>query len=143
MVVSLPGNPGTSFLFSLATELTRMIENFIKRLLQRVFGFKDYLFIFSIFTINRLKWGAIEKEFLEFMKLVPDDGVILDLGANIGIMTTHIASRRRKAMVYSFEPIAENLITLKRIVRHYKLSNVKVFECALGDHDGEIKMVMP
>ena len=120
-----------------------MIENFTKRLLQKVFGFKNYLFIFSIFTINRLKWGAIEKEFLEFMNLVPDDRVILDLGSNIFIMTTHIASRRRKAMVYSFEPIAENLITLKRIVRYYKLSNVKVFECALGDHDGEIKMVMP
>jgi len=120
-----------------------MVENIIKRLLQNVLGFKNYLFLFSIFTINRLKWGAIEKEFLEFMKLVPDEGIILDLGANIGIMTSHIASRRKKAMVYSFEPISENLITLKRIVRHCKLTNVKVFECALGDHNGEIKMVMP
>jgi FkbM family methyltransferase len=120
-----------------------MIENFVKRLLQTVFGFKNYLFIFSIFTINRLRLGAIEKEFLEFMKLVPDDGVILDLGANIGIMTAHIASRRKNATIYSFEPISENLITLKRIIRYYKLSNVKVFEYALGDHNGEIKMVMP
>ena len=120
-----------------------MIENFVKRLLQKIFGFRNYLFLFSIFSINRLKWGRIEKEFLEFMKLVPDEGVILDLGANIGIMTAHIASRRKNATVYSFEPIVENLAALKRIIRHYDLKNVKVFECALGDNNGEIKMVMP
>jgi len=120
-----------------------MIENFVKRLLQKIFGFRNYLFVFSIFSINRLKWGRIEKEFLEFMKLVPDEGIILDLGANIGIMTAHIARRRKKARVYSFEPIVENLATLKRIIRYYKLDNVKVFECALGDSNGEIKMVMP
>jgi FkbM family methyltransferase len=120
-----------------------MIENFVKRLLQKIFGFRNYLFIFSIFSINRLRWGRIEKEFLEYMKLVPDEGIILDLGANIGIMTAHLASRRKKATVYSFEPIAENLATLKRIIRYYHLSNVKVFECALGDANGEIKMVMP
>jgi FkbM family methyltransferase len=120
-----------------------MIENFVKRLLQKVFGFRNYLFLFSIFSINRLRLGAIEKEFLEFMKLVPEEGTILDLGANIGIMTAHIASRRKKATVFSFEPIAENLFTLKRIIRHYKLANVKVFEFALGDTNGEIKMVMP
>jgi len=120
-----------------------MIENFVKRLLQKIFGFRNYLFIFSIFSINRLRWGRIESEFLEFMKLVPDEGVILDLGANIGIMTAHIASRRKNAFVYSFEPMPDNLVALKRIIRHYKLQNVKVFECALGDSNGEIKMVMP
>jgi len=120
-----------------------MIENFVKRFLQKIFGFRNYLFIFSIFSINRLRWGRIESEFLEFMKLVPDEGVILDLGANIGIMTAHIASRRKNAVVYSFEPMPDNLVALKRIIRHYKLRNVKVFECALGDSNGEIKMVMP
>ena len=120
-----------------------MIENLVKRLLQKLFGFKNYLFIFSIFSIKRLKWGKIEKEFLEFMKLVPDKGVILDLGANIGIMTAHIAKRRPGATIYSFEPIMENLSTLRRIVKYYKLSNVKVFDFALGDANGELKMVMP
>jgi FkbM family methyltransferase len=120
-----------------------MIENFVKRLLQKIFGFRNYLFIFSIFSVNRLKWGRIEKEFLEFMKLVPNEGVILDLGANIGIMTAHIAKRRKNAKVYSFEPIVENLATLKRIVQYYRLENVRIFECALGDSNGEIKMVMP
>ena len=120
-----------------------MIENFVKRVLQKIFGFRNYLFLFSIFSINRLKWGRIESEFLEFMKLVPNEGVILDLGANIGIMTAHIASRRPNAKVYSFEPIVENLLTLRRIIRHYKLENVKVFDFALGDSNGELKMVMP
>ncbi len=87
--------------------------------------------------------GKIEKEFLHFMKLVPDGGVILDIGANIGIMTAHIGKRRKNSTIYSFEPIKENCAALKRIIKYYKLKNVKVFQCALGDHKGEIKMVMP
>jgi hypothetical protein len=70
-----------------------MLESWIKMALQKMLGFENYLFIFSRFTIKRLEFGQIEKEFLQFMKLVPNDGIILDLGANIGIMTAHMASQ--------------------------------------------------
>lgn len=120
-----------------------MLETLIKRLLQSVLGFENYLFIFSRFTIKRLELGQIEKEFLQFMKLVPNNGVILDLGANIGIMTAHMASRRPQAKVFAFEPIPQNIKALKRITQFFKLSNVTIFEMALGEENGEAKMVMP
>jgi FkbM family methyltransferase len=120
-----------------------MLESWIKMALQKILGFENYLFIFSRFTIKRLEYGQIEKEFLQFMKLVPNEGIILDLGANIGIMTAHMASRRPGAKIWSFEPIPQNIKALKRIVTHFNLSNVQVFELALGEENGEVKMVMP
>lgn len=47
------------------------------------------------------------------------------------------------AQIYAFEPIPNNLKSLKRIVAHYKLSNVRIFDNALGEATGEIKMVLP
>ena len=37
----------------------------------------------------------------------------------------------------------ENIATLKRVVKYFKLSNVKIFDIALGEKDGVLTMVMP
>jgi FkbM family methyltransferase len=120
-----------------------MLKSFIKRALQKVMGFDNYLFVFSIFTIKRLSWNQHEKEFTEFMNLIPQKGTILDIGANIGIMTATLARKFSSANVYSFEPMPQNITALKRIIRYFKLTNVTVFEMALGEQPGELKMVMP
>jgi FkbM family methyltransferase len=116
------------------------LKSFLKLLFQKIFGFKNYLYLFSLFTINRLKY---EKEFLFFSNMIQDGGIILDIGANIGMMTAAIAQKLKASKVYAFEPIPENIKTLKRIVNHYKLDNVKVYEAALGEESGELKMIMP
>lgn len=118
-----------------------MIKNYIKLFLQRILGFNNYLFFFSILTIKRLK--KHEAEFLFFNEMIPDKGIVLDIGANIGIMTATIAKRVQNAKIYAFEPIPENIKALKRIVNYFKLKNVKIFEAALGEDAGELKMVMP
>ena len=120
-----------------------MFKNTIKLLLQRIFGYDNYLFIFSIFTIGRLRNNRHEREFVHFMDMIPNNGVVLDIGANIGVMTVSLAKKLPQAMVYAFEPIPHNQRSLKRIVAHYKLTNVKIFDNALGETTGEIKMVMP
>ena len=115
----------------------------VKYILQHLFGFRNYLFVFSLFTIARLKWDKKERDFLLFLSLVPDGGIVLDIGANIGIMTTHLARKLKKSVIYAYEPIPQNLETLKRICRFFKLKNVRIREKALGDHTGSVEMVMP
>ena len=120
------------------------MKNFAKRVLQKLLGFNNYLFIFSIFTYNRLRLGLIEKEFLHFIDMVEErDGYILDIGANIGVMSTLLAKRFKKAIILSFEPIPENIIVFKRIIHRYRLKNVKLYEGALSDKNGETRMIMP
>lgn len=120
-----------------------MIKNTIRNWCQELLGFDRYLFIFALVTIYRARVLKNEKEFLFFSGMINDDGIILDIGANIGIMTVLLAKKLLSSTVYAFEPVPANISTLKNIVRFYKLSNVKIFETALGDKDGEAKMIMP
>ncbi len=119
------------------------MKNAIKYILHKLLGFKNYLFIFSLFKIKTLKRDKNEKDFFEFLKLIPEDTAVLDIGANIGIMTVHLAREIQGATVYSFEPMPNNINAFKRIVNYFKLQNVKLFEIALGDSEGEVQMVMP
>jgi len=120
-----------------------MLKTTIKQVLQKLLGFDNYLFIFSIFTIRRMSRNHHEEEFVHFMEMIPDKGAILDIGANIGIMTVSLARKFPHATVYSFEPMPQNLKALKRIINYFKLKNVRLFETALGEENGELTMVMP
>jgi len=120
-----------------------MLKSKVKLILQNILGFDNYLFIFSIFTIRRLYNNKHEAEFLHFLNLLPTDKVLLDVGANIGIMTIPLAKKAVNGKVYSFEPMPQNIKALKRIIKYYKLRNITLFETALGNAPGELKMVMP
>jgi FkbM family methyltransferase len=87
--------------------------------------------------------NKIEADFVHFLKIIPTDNLLLDIGANFGIMTVSLAKKAVNGQVYSFEPIPENVRALKRITKHYKLTNVTIFDCALGSEPGELKMVLP
>jgi FkbM family methyltransferase len=120
-----------------------MIKSSLKLVLQKLLGFDNYLFIFSIFTITRLRMNLHEKEFSHFLQLIPEDAYILDVGSNIGIMAVPLAKKASRGQVFSFEPMPQNLKALKRITKFYKLTNIKIFETALGEEKGELTMVMP
>lgn len=118
------------------------MKNAAKYILHKLFGFRNYLFIFSLFKIYTLKRDKNEKDFFQFLGLIPEGTAVLDIGANIGIMTVYLA-RLKNVMVYCFEPMPNNINAFKRIVGHFKLDNVKLFEIALGNTEGEAEMVMP
>ena len=119
------------------------MKNSIKVFLQKLLGFDKYLFLFSIYIISTLRWNKKEGDFIFFRDMIPDDGMILDIGANIGAMAVHLARTHKKAAICAFEPIPYNINTLKKIVRRYKINNISVVESALGDKTGTIEMVMP
>lgn len=65
----------------------------------------------------------------------PVDGVVYDIGANIGLYTLGFAQNRRR-QVKSFEPSASALSYLRRNIQLNFLSNVEVFPVLLSDHTG-------
>lgn len=120
-----------------------MLKNFAKRSLQKLLGFHNYLVLFSLFTIRRLKWGMHEKEFSFFVKMIPNEGILLDIGANIGAMTVFLAEKLPNTIVYAFEPMPDNIRAFKKVISIAKVKNVELFEIAVGDKTGELKMIMP
>ncbi len=120
------------------------MKNTLKYILQRLLGYSFYLYSFSIFKIKTLKNDKKEGDFFHFLSLMKsNNGSILDLGANIGIMTYHLSKRFPKEQIFSVEPIPSNYKVLQKIVSKFNLSNVKTFQLALGTAIKEVEMVLP
>ena len=119
------------------------MKRLVQRCLQQVLGFDRYLFWFSRFKIATLRWDRKEGAVLHFIEQLPPRGVVLDIGANIGIMTVLLARHMTGGVVHAFEPIPDSFRALNRIVSHYRLDNVVLHQLALGDEAGDLEMVMP
>ena len=107
-------------------------------------GFKTYLYVFALFKIRTLKTDSKERDFFHFLSLLTDGkGAVLDVGANLGIMTVHLAKKVPNSTIHAFEPIPDNVAVLRKITRKFGISRLKIYETAVGDHKGEVKMVLP
>lgn len=115
----------------------------LKKALQKLLGFDRYLFLFSVAVITTLRSNRKEGDFLHFLKMIPDGGLVLDVGANIGIMSVWLGRHLPKSDILAYEPVPQNIKALKRVLAYYKITNVTVAEKALGDKNGEVEMVMP
>lgn len=69
---------------------------------------------------------------------VKDDKIVIDVGANIGIVTDYM--RRHSKKVYSIEPSSENFEALKKNKEFNSWDNVQIFNLALADKDGELEL---
>ena len=118
------------------------MKSAIKYILQKLLGFQRYLYVFSLYKIRTLHKDKHEKDFLFFLHMIPVGGIVLDIGANIGIMTAYLA-RVHNTKVFAFEPITHNLDVLKKVIAQNNLKNVNICDYALGNVDGEAEMVMP
>lgn len=119
------------------------MKKFVQSLLQRLLGFRRYLVVFSWFKIKTLKRDKKEGDFFYFLNQLSPTDTVLDIGANIGIMTVHLAQRCSQGAVHAIEPIPENFVTLERICKIFKCDNAVLHHFALGDAEGELEMVMP
>jgi FkbM family methyltransferase len=100
--------------------------------------------VFAIFKIKTLRSDSKEKDFFHFLSLLEDGkGAVLDVGANIGIMTVHLANKLPNSTVHAFEPIPDNLSVLKRIIAKFNLKKIKIHEVAVGETSGNVQMILP
>ncbi len=124
--------------------LFRQVKNTLKYILQQLLGFRTYLFVFALFKIRTLRFDRKERDFFQFLSLLTNGkGDVLDIGANLGIMTFHLANQLPNVTVHAVEPIPVNLQVLEQLVKKYRLANVKVYPHALGDTVGQLEMILP
>lgn len=119
------------------------MKTFAKYILQNLLGLKAYLYVFALFVIVKIRWDKKERDFFHFLELIPDGGIVLDLGANIGVTSYHLAKKLPKSTIFSFEPLQLNMDVLKRIKDKFRLTNIKEYQVAVGHTNGTLEMVMP
>lgn len=73
-------------------------------------------------------------------KILPVDGVFLDLGANQGEFTVFAAQVARRGRVVSFEPVKMNLDRLFKNIKINRFTNVDIIPYALGEEDEELPL---
>ena len=86
--------------------------------------------------------GTFETGTLEIMKkIIRKDDIVLDIGANLGWYTTHIAKLLPIQKCYSFEPVPEIFKKLNRNCLVNGITDkVSLHQCALGDSNGTIEL---
>ena len=67
-------------------------------------------------------------------EIVPPDGIVFDVGANVGLLTAPFAKQLPRGQVYAFEPDFENTCQLYVNVRLNDLDNVVIESLALQDN---------
>lgn len=86
-----------------------------------------------------LQYGEFEKFEGRVLCTMPTSGgVVFDVGANVGLVTTRLALARPDVNVVAVEPMPANLSRLHKNV--LGLSNVAVYACALDDQNGQALM---
>lgn len=75
--------------------------------------------------------------------LIPDDGVVFDVGGHAGQFAKLFAGLTPRGRVYAFEPGGYARSILTRVVRFRRLRNVTVVPMGLGDAAGAAVLYMP
>lgn len=120
------------------------MKNIIIGLLQLIFGYENYLFIFSCLKIYTLRFDNRKKDYLLFVKMISPASNVLVIGANTGITTIPAAKIIEKGKIFAIEPVPQNVSVLKRILHFFKAEKkVTVIQSALGNYTGTIKMILP
>jgi FkbM family methyltransferase len=100
----------------------------------RLTGFRS----FSEFHSSDLYLCDEELEFLD--RCNPDDGVFLDVGANVGLISLYLAKRCPSCKIYAFEPIAEAAVALRQNIHLNSAENVIALELAVAGRTGALTM---
>ena len=117
------------------------MKAFLQRILQNILGYDRYLWYFTLYKLRTLKMDKHENDFFHFLTLIKGHSTVLDIGANLGLMSFHMAKKAK--VCYAFEPMPNNIGIIKRVKNKYSLTSLHLLQNALGNKDRKIELVLP
>src|ERR1700704_3473271 len=80
---------------------------------------------------------SAERELSYLRKIIPEDAVTVDVGANCGLYTRQLSRLSRQVLAF------ETSRQMARLLRRTSAANVRIHEIALSDHDGDAELFIP
>jgi FkbM family methyltransferase len=80
--------------------------------------------------------GTQERDFLKNYAI--GSGELIDIGANLGVISILLAKRFPERQVHSFEPNLSTFQSLQANVTINCLTNIQAQQCAVAEHNGEV-----
>ena len=96
----------------------------------------DSLFIPAIY--QEIYYDGIYMDIVNVLDKEKKDPIIVDLGANIGIVTQYLRGHAKK--LYAVEPATEHFEALKKNKEFNNWDNVEIFKYAITNKDGEVEL---
>ncbi|MBM3186682.1 MAG: FkbM family methyltransferase [Bacteroidetes bacterium] len=118
----------------------------IKKILARILSQKAYLrtlhFVFYVlYDLRLLRGDKRFKYHYLIRKIIQEDFVVIDIGANLGYFAKNFSRLARNGKVIAIEPVPAFYSVLTHFLGNK--NNVEIHNVALGKEDGIITMVMP
>jgi len=118
----------------------------IKKLLYAILPTAWYLAsmqrgFFLLFDLGLLRKDSRFKFHYAIQKLIKNEDVVLDIGANLGYFSKLFARKNRQGKLIAIEPIPPFYKRLNRILSSF--SQVEILNVALGAEKGKLHMAMP
>lgn len=110
---------------------------------QWVFGQETWLFCLAQLNLRRMNGKRYESTFRHFVSMLPSQGTVLDIGANIGVMSVYLKRTNPSWNVIAIEPIPIHVNVMRRVFNKFSLTQIQIIETAVGDLDGKIQMQLP
>jgi FkbM family methyltransferase len=132
----------------IAWRMARLYRNWPMAVLDRFYLVKPQPIVYRLrnglqFSVGTRDAGIINEIWLDGAYTsapgfaIRDHWVVADLGGHKGIFAVFSATRAKGVKVFSFEPSPENFALLTSNLQRNKLTNVKAFNVAVSNRDGE------
>lgn len=121
----------------------RHIKRILFRTGQLILGRENWLLFMAHINLIRMRGKQYESAFRRFSHLLPDRGLVLDIGANLGVMSAYLAQKNSSWKIIAIEPIPLHVTIIHRFFQHKKLSNIDIVEKAISDKAGWVEMKVP
>jgi FkbM family methyltransferase len=84
----------------------------------------------------------LNKEYEEIGFFIESDESVIDIGAHVGLFTVYASQFCKNRKIISCEPIKENFEILKENVNINNLSNITLYNNAITDKNGKVKVYL-